>query len=167
MPAPVLPFKISVLVFLRDAQGRHLLLRRRKAPNLNCWSPIGGKLEMALGESPFECAVRETGEETGLQINTEDLHLFGMVSERGYEGNGHWLMFLFDCRKVVPGLPPEMDEGYFAFFTRAEIEALALPPTDRVLLWPVYDKHRDGFLVYRAECDPASAVRMTVEEVVK
>jgi len=57
------PFKISVLVFLRDARGRQLLIKRRKAPNLGCWSPIGGKLEMGTGESPFECAIRETGEE--------------------------------------------------------------------------------------------------------
>ncbi len=53
-----LPFKISVLVFLRDEAGRLLLLQRTKAPNIGCWSPPGGKLETALGESPFECAVR-------------------------------------------------------------------------------------------------------------
>ena len=63
-----LPFKISVLVFLRDEAGRLLLIQRTKAPNLGCWSPIGGKLEMGLGESPFECAVRETFEETGLLL---------------------------------------------------------------------------------------------------
>ena len=48
------PFKISVLVFLRDVRGRLLLIKRSKAPNLGCWSPIGGKLEMERGESPFE-----------------------------------------------------------------------------------------------------------------
>lgn len=42
-----LPFKISVLVFLRDEAGRLLLLQRTKAPNIGCWSPPGGKLEMA------------------------------------------------------------------------------------------------------------------------
>ena len=63
-PTTTLPFKISVLVFIKDSQGRFLLICRRKTPNKDRWSPIGGKLEMTQGESPFECAVRETGEET-------------------------------------------------------------------------------------------------------
>ncbi|MDR0535361.1 MAG: NUDIX hydrolase [Puniceicoccales bacterium] len=160
-----LPFKISVLVFLHDERGRHLLIRRRKAPNRDCWSPIGGKLEMALGESPFECAIRETAEETGHSIAAADLHLFGMVSERAYEGGTHWLMFLFECRKPLTALPPEIEEGVFGFFDRAEIEKLHLPPTDTMLVWPVHDRfHAGGFQVYRADCDPSRPPKMTVEE---
>jgi len=45
-----LPYKISVLVFLFDKAGKFLLIQRRKAPNLGCWSPIGGKLETSIGE---------------------------------------------------------------------------------------------------------------------
>jgi 8-oxo-dGTP diphosphatase len=168
---PALPFKISVLVFIKDAAGRQLLIPRRKAPNRDCWSPIGGKLEMALGESPFECAVRETAEETGHRITAGDLHLFGMISERGYEGSGHWLMFLFDCRKSLDALPAEIDEGNFGLFSRDELETLALPPTDRVLVWPIYDKHREHFIAYRADCslcagDPQTPVSLIVDEIV-
>lgn len=159
-----LPFKISVLVFLRDAAGRHLLIRRAKAPNLGCWSPVGGKLEMARGESPFECAVREVGEEAGHAVTTADLHLFGMVSERAYEGSTHWLMFLLDCHRPLPGLPPDIEEGRFGLFTRGEVDRLELPPTDRTLLWPVWDTHRGSFLAFRAECDPARPLRVTEEE---
>ena len=68
----MIPFKISVLVFLRDGAGRLLLIKRRKAPNLGCWSPIGGKLEMGRGESPFECAARETKEEVGLDAELKE-----------------------------------------------------------------------------------------------
>ncbi len=158
------PFKISVLVFLRDASGRLLLIKRRKAPNLGCWSPIGGKLEMAQGESPFECAARETGEEVGLAVSETDLHLFGYVSEKNYEGGGHWLMFLFDCKKVLLSLPPTGDEGEFGFFTRAEIEKLAIPPTDRVLVWPWYDQCRGGFVALRADCAPGQEMKVIVEQ---
>lgn len=166
MPAgpAALPFKISVLVFLHDAAGRLLLIQRTKAPNIGCWSPIGGKLEMATGESPFECAVRETKEEVGVELTTADLHLFGMISEKGYEGQSHWLMFLFDCRQPLAGLPANIDEGAFAFFHRAEIETIAIPATDRTLLWPIFDEHRRGFVAYRAECDPGAPLRMTIEE---
>src|SRR5208283_621649 len=90
-----LPYRIAVLVFLENAAGEHLLLLRAKAPNKGVWSPIGGKLEMASGESPFECAVRETLEETGFRIGVADLHLFSMIAEKAYEGQSHWLMFLF------------------------------------------------------------------------
>lgn len=148
----VLPFKISVLLFIRDANGKFLMIRRRKAPNKDCWSPVGGKLEMALGESPFECACREAGEETGLRLAPADLHLFGMISERSYEGSGHWLMFLFNCLKPIGALPPEIDEGNFAFFTREEIDSAAIPPSDRSLVWPVFDSHSKSFLAYRAQC---------------
>ncbi len=161
----MVPFKISVLVFLRDAQGRHLLIKRRKAPNLGCWSPIGGKLEMERGESPFECAVRETGEEVALAITDKDLHLFGYISEKNYEGGGHWLMFLFDCKKTLPGLPATGDEGEFGFFTRAEIETLAVPPSDRVLVWPWYDKQRTGFVALRADCAPGQPLKVTIEQL--
>ena len=80
MPS-VLPYKISVLVFIENRAGEQLLMLRAKQPNLGVWTPIGGKLEMATGESPFECAVRETAEETGLVVRAEDMHLFAMVAE--------------------------------------------------------------------------------------
>jgi len=148
-------FRISTLVFLRDRDGRFLLIRRNKAPNLGKWSPIGGKLDMASGESPFECACRETREETGHEISDNDLHLFGYVSEKNYEGERHWLMFLFHCRKPMTTLPPDIDEGSFGFFTRDEIRSLPIPETDESLVWNLFDEYSDGFVGIRTDCrDP-------------
>jgi 8-oxo-dGTP diphosphatase len=127
---PPLPYKIAVLVFLENAAGEHLLLLRAKPPNLGAWSPIGGKLEMATGESPFECAVRETREETGFEIGAPDLHLFAVIAEKAYEGQSHWLMFLFRCRRPLPGLPPDISEGRFGFFSRNS-RRRAADPGDR------------------------------------
>jgi len=159
-----LPFKISVLVFLRDPAGRLLMIQRRRAPNLGCWSPVGGKLEMALGESPFECAVREIQEEAQLAVKAGDLHLFGYVSEKGFEGAGHWLMFLFNCKRPVTSLPPVIDEGRFAFFHRREIDGLKIPPTDHHLVWPFYDSHRERFVALRANCHPDRELEIVVEQ---
>jgi 8-oxo-dGTP diphosphatase len=163
--SPVLPYKISVLVFLQNHAGEQLLILRSKAPNLGNWSPIGGKLEMAIGESPFECAVRETFEETGLRIGTADLHLFAMIAEKAYEGQSHWLMFLFSCRRRLESLPADIAEGRFAFYSRAAIEGLPIPETDRAALWPIYDRYRDRFVALRADCAPGRPVQVTVEEV--
>lgn len=169
MSEETLPFKISVLVFLRDGAGKFLMIRRKKSPNKGCWSPIGGKLEMQIGESPFECAARETREETGMEISAEDLHLFGMVSEKSYEGSGHWLMFLFNCKKPISSLPKEIDEGGFAFFSRKEIDEIAIPPTDKTLVWPVFDEHatKGTFLAYRAKCGSGVAERIEEERIPK
>lgn len=162
---PDLPHKIAVLVFLENAAGEHLLLLRAKPPNQGSWSPIGGKLETAIGESPFECAVRETREETGFHIGASDLHLFAVIAEKAYEGQAHWLMFLFRCRRSLPGLPPDISEGRFGFFSRGAIDALPIPETDRTALWPTYDSHRDRFVALKADCAPGRPVRVEVEEI--
>lgn len=160
-----LAYKIAVLVFIKNDRGEHLLLLRAKPPNLGSWSPIGGKLETAGGESPFECAARETLEETGHAIATDDLHLFAMIAEKAYEGEAHWLLFLFECKRPIAALPPAMAEGRFGFFTRAQIDALNLPETDRAALWPVYDRHRGHFVALRADCNPSGPLHVTVEQI--
>lgn len=160
-----LAYKIAVLVFLENAAGEHLLMLRAKPPNLGVWSPIGGKLETATGESPFECAVRETREETGFAIGTGDLHLFGLIAEKAYEGQTHWLLFLFRCKPPIPALPPPIGEGRFGFFARDAIDALPLPETDRTALWPLYDRYRDRFVALRADCAPHQPLQLTVEQI--
>jgi 8-oxo-dGTP diphosphatase len=161
-----IPFKISVLVFLKDLKDRHLLLLRNKTPNQNMWSPIGGKLEMSSGESPYECAIRETAEETNHIISLEDLHLFAMIAEKAYEGTNHWLMFLFTCKKPLDQLPQDMDEGQFQFFSREEINTLPLPETDRQALWPIYDQYKDSFVTMRADCSPGKPLDIIIEETI-
>ncbi len=162
---PTLPYKIAVLVFIENTLGEQLLLLRAKPPNLGSWSPIGGKLEVTTGESPFECAVRETKEEVGFEISPADLHLFAMIAEKAYEGQSHWLLFLFRCRRTFDSLPAAMEEGSFGFFSRGAIESLPIPETDRVALWPVYDRYRDRFVALRADCAPGRKLQLTTEQI--
>jgi 8-oxo-dGTP diphosphatase len=162
--ASVLPYKISVLVFIENAAGEQLLMLRAKQPNLGVWTPIGGKLEMTTGESPFECAVRETAEETGLVVTPDQLHLFAMIAEKAYQGDTHWLMFLFRCRKPIATLPPDIAEGKFAFFSREQIKGLPIPETDKAALWPIFDQYRDSFVALKADC-ARSPIKITVEQI--
>jgi len=110
--------------------------------------------------------VRETREETGLAIATGDLHLFAMIAEKAYEGEAHWLLFLFRCQKPIPSLPDEIHEGRFGFFARAAIDQLPIPETDRNALWPIYDRYRDRFVALKADCAPGKPVRVEIEEIV-
>jgi 8-oxo-dGTP diphosphatase len=155
--------KITTLVYLFNAQGEALLLHRRRKPNRGLWSPIGGKLDTEQGESPFECAVREVHEEIGLRIRTRDLHLAGIVAEHGYEGEHHWLMFIFECRRKLTRLPAEHDEGRFEFVPMSRVAKLQIPATDRRIIWPLFKKYRGGFFSVKIECEK-KRLRWRVEE---
>ncbi|MEO1235224.1 MAG: NUDIX domain-containing protein [Planctomycetota bacterium] len=147
-----LPYKIAVLCYLFDAEGRVLMLHRRKPPNRDLYSPVGGKLEQAVGESPTGCAVREIAEETGLAVNASDLHLTGIVSEAGYEHQTHWLMFLYELTRPVRLERRTFDEGTLEWFAPETLGELPIPATDREVIWPQFWKHRGGFFMAHIDC---------------
>jgi len=162
-----LPFKISTLLYCFNDAGEVLLIERAKEPNLGCWSPPGGKLEQATGESPAMCACREAKEEMGIDLNPSDLHLTGMVSEVGYQGQAHWLMFLYEVKPRINDVPPPFDEGRFAFFAKDMLVSIKLPPTDDEYIWPLFWEHRGGFFTSYCECDPDGGIRWRLEESIK
>jgi 8-oxo-dGTP diphosphatase len=147
-----LPYKIATLLFCFNRRDQALLMQRAQEPNLGLWSPCGGKLRMDEGESPYACACREAREEIGLELEPADLHLTGIVSEHGYEGQGHWLMFLFEVKPRLERLPPPHREGTFAFFDAGEIASLKIPRTDAEQIWPLFWRHRGGFFAAHCRC---------------
>jgi 8-oxo-dGTP diphosphatase len=161
-PAPILPYKLACLCDLRDDQGRILLLRRLKEPNKGLCSPIGGKLDMATGESPAQCARREILEEAGLEIPIDRLHLMGLISEAAYEGRGHWLLFYYRVLGPVRVEPHDIREGRLDWFHPSQIDALPLPQTDRTIIWPLVRRHeprnpadKPGFFTVHIDCTRA------------
>ena len=69
----------STLCYIENPQGEYLMLHRIKKKNdLNHdkWVGVGGKF--GDGESPEECVVRETREETGLTLT--DYQYRGLVT---------------------------------------------------------------------------------------
>ena len=159
-----LPYKISTLLYCFDPADRVLLLHRQNEPNLGLWSPCGGKLDTAEGESPYACACREAAEEAGLQLTPADLHLAGLISEHGYEGQAHWLMFLFEVKPRLTALPPAHREGVFGFFARSELAGLPVPHTDARMIWPLFWKHRNGFFAAHCRSLPGRGDEWAIEE---
>lgn len=159
-----MPYKISTLLYCFDPADRVLLLRRARSPNLGFWSPCGGKLQTDIGESPYACALREAREEIGQTLELKDLRLTGIVSEHGYAGEAHWLMFLFEVMRHLTLAPPTHEEGEFEFFRREQLDCLNLPTTDRHGLWPLFWKHRGGFFAAHCHCDASGRCDWIVEE---
>ena len=162
---PTLPHKIAVLCDLRDELGRVLLIRRAKEPNKGLCSPIGGKLEPSLFESPAQCARREIQEEAGIDIPIDRLRLAGIVSERGYLGETHWLMFIYRALDPVQVTEQTIREGELCWHAPDQIETLPLPETDRRVIWPLIRRHEQGFFAVHINCTD-SEMKWTLEESV-
>ncbi len=136
-----LPYKIASLVYIFNAQGKLLLLHRAKPPNQHLYSPVGGKLEQGVGESPYQCALREVREETGAELTLADIRLCGIVSERAYEGRGHWLMFCFESLKKVELPESAITEGSLEWVSPDDVITKAIPDTDREIIWPLIRRY--------------------------
>ena len=158
-----LQYQVATLLYCFNEEDEVLLLERTREPNRGLWSPCGGKVHIEEGESPYANACREASEEIGISISPADLHLVGLISEHAYGGSAHWLMFLFEVKRKLSQLPPEHAEGRFGFFTRAELDSLPLPQTDREQIWPLFWKHRGGFFAAHCRCGD-NGNQWTVEE---
>ncbi|MCL4742381.1 MAG: NUDIX domain-containing protein [Phycisphaerales bacterium] len=167
-----LPYRLACLCDIRDEAGRVLLLHRSKPPNEGLCSPIGGKLDMASGESPAECAQREIAEEAGVEVPLDRLRLVGLISEAGYEGNGHWLLFYFRVLGAIPVRVGRMDEGVLEWHDPASLGGLPLPETDRRIIWPLVERieparpgGEPGFFSVHIDCTGAE-MTWRIEQVI-
>lgn len=76
-----LPFTICFLI----QESNVLLIKRIKKPWINHWNGVGGKLRE--GESPLSCIIRETREETGIDLTKAKKTMFtGIVTWQGAAG---------------------------------------------------------------------------------
>lgn len=165
------PHKIAVLCDLRDSHGNALLIHRHKHPNKDLYSPIGGKLELALGESPLMGARREIHEEAGIEITSDRLHLVGIISERGYQGQTNWLMFWYRVLGSVEVEPRTFEEGRLEWHPASDLprklgatdSVLPMPQTDVQIIWPLVLAHETGFFSVHIDCTGDEPV-WTVEE---
>jgi 8-oxo-dGTP pyrophosphatase MutT (NUDIX family) len=132
-------------VLAADSQGRILLQRRRDTGQ---WAIPMGKME--LGETPTQCAVRETLEETGILVETDGI--LGVYSDPGHivaynDGEIRQEYEVILLGHPVEGTPAANDEASdVAWFAPAELAELDIHPTQRRQLrdylnqaWPHVD----------------------------
>ena len=110
-------------------QHRQLLLvNHRKNGQYDFWVPPGGKLQG--GESIFDCARRETMEETGLSVELDRIIYIVEYAEPGY----HFCKFFIRCNKFDGNLTltnREQGETFLTdarFFSKADMKGLDVRP---------------------------------------
>ncbi|MFC5666367.1 NUDIX hydrolase [Kitasatospora misakiensis] len=107
------PPGVAAAIVIRE--GRALMVRRRVSEGRLLWQFPAGKIEP--GESPEEAAVRETAEETGLNVAVVKI-----LGERVHPETGRWMSYTA-CEIVsgtaAVGDPREL--AALAWVTLAEI----------------------------------------------
>lgn len=115
-------------VLAADKNGRILLQRRRDTGQ---WAIPMGKME--LGETPAQCAIRETQEETG--VLTEITGILGIYSDPGHiiaytDGEIRQEYEVILLGRPVSGTPTVNDEASdVGWFTPEDIKELDIHPT--------------------------------------
>lgn len=80
-----------------------LLMRRRNAHGDGTWSTVGGHLE--YGESPQECAIRETREEIDVIITDVT---FLAITNDGFEAPEMHFVTIWMAGRYVSGTPTQL-----------------------------------------------------------
>jgi ADP-ribose pyrophosphatase YjhB (NUDIX family) len=108
-----------------EREGNVLMVRRGNQPGYGLWSIPGGYVDR--GEVVEEAAAREVLEETGLEVDVDQL--LGLFSEAGYPV----MVAAFAAREVGGHLrtgPETLDVG---FFSSSALPPLAFPRDQQIL----------------------------------
>ncbi|MBR6398757.1 MAG: 8-oxo-dGTP diphosphatase [Lachnospiraceae bacterium] len=120
--------ELSTLIYL-ERDGKYLMLHRtvkKNDVNKDKWIGVGGHFEQ--DESPEECAVRETYEETGYRLNS--LRYRGIVTFISGTGVTEY-MSLFTSDDFE-GTPHDCDEGELAWVEKKAVCDLDLWEGDKI-----------------------------------
>lgn len=124
-------------------QRELLLVNHNKIGQYDFWVPPGGKLQD--GESIFDCARRETMEETGLSVELDRIIYIIEYAEPGY----HFCKFFIRCKTFSGNLTianRDQDETFLVnarFFSKMDMDGLDVRPT--VLKNQFWDDLETGF----------------------
>ena len=114
-------FEVGVHAVVFDKENRILLVHRR---DMDLWDLPGGGMDD--GEIPTEAAIRETKEETGLDVEVERLFIIATAPE-------NLLGFTFYCR-VIGGAVVTTDESDDVRYFRLDELPENIPPRKREMI---------------------------------
>lgn len=132
----------SVTMIVLDDKDRILLVRNA---DVDLWLPPGGGIEP--DESPWDAAVREMQEETGLLVEpVQIVGVYGGPEYRVTYPNGDvvsYVMTVYECRVVSGEMAPDNEEILeIRYFSKTELESTQTLPWVRIILRDVF--HASG-----------------------
>ena len=138
--------KISTLCYIKQ-NNQTLMLHRIKKENdihKNKWNGLGGKLEP--GESPEDCVKREVFEESGLIIESPNLH--GVITFPKFDGIDDWIVFVYTANNFEGNLI-ECDEGKLDWVSDDQLLNLNLWEGDKIFIpWLTQNKFFSAKFIY-------------------
>ncbi|MEM7128732.1 MAG: 8-oxo-dGTP diphosphatase [Chloroflexota bacterium] len=141
-------FTNTTLCYIRS-NDQTLMLRRAKRDSMyGKWIVPGGKFEP--GETPEECAIRESLEETGLTLNKVDLRgILTFVNDRTSPRIKTTTCFVFECFDFHGALQAS-DEGELRWVADSEMTSLDIPRSDQTFIPWIYNDRRTFSAKFRA-----------------
>jgi 8-oxo-dGTP diphosphatase len=117
-----------------------LLMHRKREPNLGLWVAPGGKIEP--GESPYETALREFAEETGLEA--KGLKLRGLCTFIPLLEQYPWFIFVYLTTQFTGTLTEDCEEGDLAWVSLEEYSSILPKPQADAVFAPEILKTDEG-----------------------
>ncbi len=115
--------RTAVLSVLRNG-NRLLLLKRKNPPHPGKYTPVGGKLDPF--ESPRAATIRETFEETGIQISNPR---YGGLLVENSPSSYNWTCFVY-IAEIEAISPPPCNEGELTWIAVDQLSQADIPATD-------------------------------------
>lgn len=137
-------------------EQQFLLLKRANEPNRGMFVPVGGKLEPH--ESAYKAVLRETFEETGIQL--KGAKYCGTLTESS-PIKYNWISYIYVAE--IPYQPaPFCDEGILEWIDIKNLLKVPTPPTD----WWIYKYIlEDKPFAFSAEFDADLNMLEMVEDI--
>ncbi|MGK9166432.1 NUDIX domain-containing protein [Inquilinus limosus] len=116
--------RLGVGAFIRDAEGRLLLVQRRREPEAGHWGLPGGKVD--FGETVEAAVLREIEEELGVVLRLDGL--LCLVDQIDRAAGSHWVAPVYRAAIAV-GEPANREPAALAAIGWFALDALPQPLT--------------------------------------
>ena len=131
--------KLGVLVYLENNEEQVLMIHRnKKDEHHGLWLAPGGKVEP--NEAPYETAIRETLEETGLQIKDHELRAVLSFPDNGDSPFGEeWHIFVFYSNSFSGNLSKNCPEGDLEWVPKKSLNDLPTWEGDKIFTPKIFE----------------------------
>ena len=158
----------ATLVYVMDTQqDKVLMIYRNRKPgdeHKGKYNGLGGKLE--LGETHYDCAVREVKEESGLDIS--DLEFKGEILFPKFDKKlNDWRVFVYRADSYSNTLIEKNREGDLKWILKKDILSLNLWEGDKFFLPKVFESGGFiGTIFYKnGALDPSRPIELKMVQV--